>query len=134
VIRRDEQIEADQAVVITIAILNSSSAAVVLVSGLLTGGAWRGDPPVPGTPITTGPTTFLNAGSVFGPVGGYMTLTPAGGGSISLSWNRPPGGSLQAYGNVSGTSALSLSYQATNVSTFQPTVTYLITDPGGDVK
>lgn len=126
----DETLAAGQGVVITISILNSSSAALTIADSELTGGAWRGCPPVPGTPVGTS-TCFTNTGqSAFEQVGGYLSLTPAGGGSISLSWNWSPGQSLLAYGNVLGTSALLLTYTVTGVSTLQPTVTYVITDAG----
>lgn len=128
----DEALEATQSMVITITILNSSSAALTLADGELTAGEWRGQPPVPGTTLSAGATIFVNASqSSFGGAGGYITLTPAGGGSVSMSWSWTPGQALMAFGNLAGTSALVLSYTVTGVSTFNPTVTYVITDPGG---
>jgi formate/nitrite transporter FocA (FNT family) len=128
---RNETLAAGAGLVITIAILNASSAVLTITDGELTGGAWSGSPPVPGATLATGFTSFVNAGqSLFEQVGGYMSLTPAGGGEVSLSWDWCPGQSLLADGNVFGTSALLLTYTVTGVSTFQPTVTYVITDAG----
>lgn len=128
---KEDTLEAGQSMMITIIILNSSSAQLVLAQGALTGGVWDGPPPVPGTTLQAGPTSFVNdSETAFGSAGGYITLAPAGGGSIDLSWSWAPGQAVSAYGSLSGTSALSLSYSVTNVSTFHPTVTYVITDPG----
>lgn len=129
---KEKSLEADEGMAITVTILNSSSADLTLADGELTGGVWRGSPPVPGTTLPAGATSFVNASlSAFGDAGGYITLTPAGGGSINMSWSWSPGQPLIAYGNLSGTSALLLSYSVNGVSTFHPVVTYVITDPGG---
>lgn len=131
--RPDPHASADQGVVITISILNASSADLTVADGQLTGGAWRGPPPTPGATLSTGPTTFVNTGqSPFSQVGGYIILTPAGGGSITLSWSWTRGVGLEAYGSVGGTSSLLLTYDPTNVSSFHPTVTYTITEPGAE--
>jgi hypothetical protein len=122
---------AGQGVVVTITLDNSSSAALTIADGELMGGVWLGGPPVPGATLATGSTSFANAGqSAFEQVGGFMSLTPAGGGTVSLAWSWSPGQSLVAYGDMNGTSALVLTYTVTGVSTFQPTVTYLIIDAG----
>jgi hypothetical protein len=128
---------AGQGVVVTITISNSSSAALTIADGELTGGVWLGSPPGPGATLATGSTSFANAGqSTFQEVGGYMLLTPAGGGSLSLSWDWSPGQGLTAYGNVLGTNALALTSGVTNGSTFEPTVTYVITNASsaGDAR
>ncbi|MCX8477840.1 MAG: hypothetical protein MT490_18795 [Sphingomonas sp.] len=128
----EKTLAADESMAITITILNSSSAQLTLADGELTAGAWRGQPPVPGITLPAGATSFVNVSqSALGGAGGYITLTPAGGGSISMSWNWSSGQPLIAYGNTAGTSALVLSYAVSGVSTFHPTVTYVITDPGG---
>lgn len=129
---KEDSLEAGQSMVITITVLNSSSAQLVMTQGALTAGGWDGQPPVPGTTMQAGPTSFVNdSQTAFGSAGGYITLSPAGGGSISMSWNWSPGQALIAYGSLSGTNAILLSYNVTGVSTFHPTVTYVITDPGG---
>jgi hypothetical protein len=129
---KEDSLEAGQGMVITVTILNSSSAQLVLTQGALTAGVWDGQPPVPGTTLDAGATSFVNDSETsFGGAGGYILLTPAGGGSVSLSWTWSPGQPLVAYGSLSGTSAILLSYSVTGVSTFHPTVTYVITDPGG---
>jgi hypothetical protein len=127
---KDGVTEAGQAMVITITIINSSSAQLVLVEGVLTAGVWDGPAPVPGRTLAAGSTIFVNdSQSGFGGAGGYISLAPAGGGSVTLSWDWESGSNLIAYGNVSGTSAISLSYSVSNVSSFHPTITYVITDP-----
>jgi len=127
---KEESLEAGQSMVITITILNSSSAQLVVTQGGLTAGVWDGPSPVPGTTIQAGPTSFVNdSQTAFGSAGGYITLTPAGGGSVNMAWSWSPGQALVAYGTLSGTSAILLSYTVTNPSTFHPTVTYVITDP-----
>lgn len=128
---KEDTLEAGQGMVITITILNSSSAQLVLFEGVLTAGIWDGQPPVPGTTLQAGPTTYVNdSQTAFGSAGGSITLTPAGGGSVDMSWLWSPGQPLVAYGSVSNTSAIVLSYTVSGVSTFHPTVTFVITDPG----
>ena len=117
--------------VITLTILNSSSADLSITDGELTAGIWLGPSPVPGKTLASGYTSYVNAsGSTFGSAGGYIVLTPAAGGTVNLSWGWTPKNGVIAYGSISGTSALVLAYSITNASTYNPTVTYVITDPG----
>ncbi len=128
---KEDPLEAGQGMVITLTILNSSSAQLVLVEGELTAGVWDGQPPVPGTTLQAGATSFVNdSQTAFGSAGGTIALAPAGGGSVSMAWLWSPGQPLVAYGTVSDTNAIVLSYTVSGVSTFHPTVTYVITDPG----
>lgn len=127
----DDPPGAGQGTVITISIRNTSRAAFTIANGQLTGGVWLGRPPVPGVTLTTGSVSFTNAGqSALEQVGGYISLIPAGGGTVSLSWNWSPGQPLLAYGNVFRTSALLLTYTVTGVSTLHPAIAYVISDPG----
>ncbi|PTR14389.1 hypothetical protein C8R31_10661 [Nitrosospira sp. Nsp2] len=133
--REERMLKASQGMVITITItitiLNSSSAELEIQAAELTGGNWSGTAPVAGTVLAAGSTSYINVGaSISAGVGGIITLIPASGGSISMSWNWTPTNPAIAYGVVSGTSTILLSYSAANASTYSPMVTYVISDAG----
>lgn len=126
-----EALEASSGMVITIAIYNSSSADLGIQAAALTGGNWQGPTPEPGTVLATGTTNYVNvSASIFAGCGGFITLVPASGGSINMSWSWTPQSSVIAYGVASGTSTILMSYSVANASTYSPTVTYAISDAG----
>lgn len=113
---------------VTVSIFNVSGAAVSVNYGILTGGAWQ-TPPQPGTIISptknqdyvNGVTDTLTA------MGGQILLSPAGGGTITLTWSFPASGPLT--GTASNTaSSLAVVTQLANTQTETPTMQVIITN------
>ena len=131
----EESLEASQGMVITVTIENSSASQLVISQASLTAGSWQGAAPEPGLVIPAGETTYVNiSGSIFSSAGGFINLSPAGGGAIAMSWTWTPNNSVIAYGVTTGGCSLVLSYSVNNASTYAPTVTYVITDPGSAMQ
>lgn len=77
---------------VQITISNGSGATLTINLGYLTGGIWD-NPPVSGSTILSGDErTFTNGASDnFTSLGGEILLTPATGGSVTVSWTWPFG-------------------------------------------
>lgn len=115
---------------LTVVVNDASDAQVAVNYGTLTGGDWENNSsPVPGSVITAGQNTFINgAGDAFTSLGGTILLTPASGGTITITWAWPRGSGVT--GSVTGNSLTGLAVASTVVNTqsMNPTMQVYITD------
>jgi len=115
---------------ITVAIRNDSQQDVMIAYSQLTSGDWaNGSPPVPGTVLGGEATIVVNeAHSAFTALGGSMTLTPASGGTVTVTWAWPRG--MGVFGTATGLSlyGLALTSIVINGQTVNPQLQVYITD------
>lgn len=115
---------------LTVVVNNASDAQIAVNYGTLTGGDWENNTaPIPGSVITAGQNTFINgAGDAFTVLGGTILLTPASGGTITVTWAWPRGSGVT--GTTTGNSLTGLAVASTVVNTqsMNPTMQVYITD------
>lgn len=115
---------------LTVVVNNASDAQIAVNYGSLTGGDWENNSaPVPGSVITAGSNTFTNgAQDAFTVIGGTILLSPASGGTITISWSWPRGSGVT--GTTAGNSLTGLAVASTVVNTqsMNPTMQVYITD------
>jgi hypothetical protein len=115
---------------LTVVVNNASDAQIAVNYGTLSGGDWENNSqPVPGSVITPGQNTFVNgAGDAFTVIGGSILLSPASGGTITITWAWPRGSGVT--GSVTGNSLTGLAVASTVVNTqsMTPTMQVYITD------
>ncbi len=115
---------------LTVVVNNASDAQIAVNYGTLTGGDWEnGTQPQPGSVITAGSNTFINgAGDAFTVIGGTILLSPASGGTITITWSWPRGSGVT--GTTTGNSLTGLAVASTVVNTqsMNPTMQVYITD------
>ena len=102
---------------LTIVVNNASDAQVTVNYGQLTGGDWENNSmPVPGSIISAGSNNFINgAENAFTALGGTILLTPASGGTITISWSWPRGSGVT--GTTTGNSLTGLGVASTVINT-----------------
>lgn len=115
---------------LTVVVNNASDAQIAVNYGQLTGGGWEnGTQPVPGSVISAGSNTFINgAEDAFTSLGGTILLTPASGGTITLTWSWPRGSGVT--GSTTGNSLTGLAVASTviNTQSMNPQMQVYITD------
>ena len=115
---------------LTVVVNNASDAQIAVNYGTLTGGDWESNTaPVPGSVITAGQNTFINgAADAFTVIGGTILLSPASGGTITITWSWPRGSGVT--GSTTGNSLTGLGVASTVVNTqsMNPTMQVYITD------
>ena len=113
--------------VLAIQIVNSSDTPVAINSGQLTGGDWVGPGPRPGDMIEAGEASFSNGGN-HDTLGGTIQLLSMSGGTITVTWSWPLGGTVT--GSAKGTSLTGLSLQSDiiNTQSYRPTQQIFIGD------
>lgn len=115
---------------LTVVVNNSSDAQIAVNYGQLTGGDWENNTqPIPGSVIVAGANSFINgAGDAFTALGGTILLTPASGGTITLTWSWPRGSGVT--GSTTGNSLTGLAVASTiiNTQSMNPQMQVYITD------
>lgn len=114
---------------VTVSVLNASGQDLAVNYGLLTGGTWD-NLPIPGSVISAaGQTTWVNgAANAFMPLGGTVLVSPASGGTISLSWNWGPGTPVSGSVTSQSTIGLAVTSQLVNTQTSSPTMQVIVTN------
>ena len=112
---------------LTIEIINSSDIPVIINHGELTGGDWDGPGPKPGDMIDEEGASFANGGN-YGALGGTIQLSSVAGGTITITWSWPLGGTVT--GSTSGSSLTGLSLKSNIIDTksYRPTQQIFISD------
>lgn len=107
----------------TVQTTNSSGTLLIIQNFFLTGGSWE-TPPQAGAPINSGQTASYNnlTEQAFTGLGGSMTLVPASGGSITLTWNWPWGGVATGSATAASLNGISVSATVINQNTANPTL------------
>lgn len=114
---------------VTVSVLNASGQDLAVNYGLLTGGTWD-NPPIPGSVISAaGQTTWVNgAANAFMPLGGTIVMSPASGGTITVSWNWGPGTAVSGSVNSVWTTGLAVTSQLVNTQTSSPMMQVIVTN------
>jgi hypothetical protein len=115
---------------LTISVNNASDAQIVLNYGTLTGGDWEnGTAPVPGSVIVAGQNDYINgADDAFTALGGSILLTPASGGTITISWSWPRGSGVTGTTTGNTLTGLAVTSSVINSQSMNPTLQVYITD------
>ncbi len=116
---------------VNLTVSDSSDTTLFVNSFNLSGGKW--DPnnqPSPGEIISPGNLpNFINfTDAPFTAVGGMINLGPASGGSITINWSWPYGGSFQTSSSSSGTSNLKVTYQVSGQTGTSVNLQYIISN------
>jgi hypothetical protein len=115
---------------ITIVVNDASDASITLNYGQLTGGDWEDNTqPVPGTTISPGQNTFVNgADNAFESLGGLILLTPASGGTITVTWSWPRGSGVTGTTTGNSLNGLAVTSSVINTQSMNPQMQVYITD------
>jgi len=116
---------------VTLTVSDSSDTTMFVNSFNLTGGKW--DPknqPAPGDVISPGnlPNYINYTDQPFTSVGGTINLGPASGGTISINWSWPYGGSFQTSTSSTGTSNLKVTYQVSGQTSTTVNLQYIVSN------
>jgi hypothetical protein len=114
---------------VTIQLQDSSQAQIFLQSFSLAGGSWQTPPgtPVPGTVISpTSTPSYVNAaGTVYDTIGGTISLAPASGGQITITWSWSFGSSATASVTSQSLTGIAVSYSLAGTQTTNPTLSVI---------
>jgi hypothetical protein len=115
---------------LTVVVNNASDAQVAVNYGTLTGGDWENNTaPIPGSVISAGQNTFVNgAGDAFTALGGTILLTPASGGTITITWSWPRGSGVTGTTSGNSRTGLAVASAVINTQSMNPTMQVYITD------